>query len=166
MRTAASFLIVAAVCSAGVAAAAKVPAPTLFEPGVISAPGNDEAPTFSPDSRTIFFSRSSGKRSFLVTSRQAGGRWSKPEIASFAGPYSDQQPAFSPDGHCLCFTAAFAPASSSLRIEMIFSSENPDLFIRVLQGTALLPSGPDRQGITHGLKSMASCNNRRFARET
>jgi hypothetical protein len=98
MRTATSFLIVAAVCSARVAAAASVPAPTLFEPGVISAPATT-APTFSPDSRTIFFSRSSGKRSFLVTSRQAGGRWSKPEIASFAGPYSDQQPAFSPDGH-------------------------------------------------------------------
>jgi Tol biopolymer transport system component len=105
MRTATSFLMIAAVCSAGVAAAANVPAPSLFEPGVISGPGNDEAPTFSPDSRTIFFSRSSGKRSFLVTSRQAGGPWSKPEIASFAGPYSDQQPAFSPDGHYLVYVS-------------------------------------------------------------
>jgi hypothetical protein len=101
MRTATSFLIVAVVRAAGVASAANGPAPTLFEPGIISGPGNDGAPTFSPDGKAIFFSRSSGKRSFLATSRQAGGRWSKPEIASFAAPYSDQQPAFSPDGHFL-----------------------------------------------------------------
>jgi hypothetical protein len=54
MRTATSFLMVAAVCSAGVAAAANVPAPTLFEPGVISGPGNDEAPTFSPEQDDFF----------------------------------------------------------------------------------------------------------------
>lgn len=125
------------------------------------------APTFSPDGKTISFSRSSGRRRFLVTSRRAGGRWAKPEIASFAGPYSDQQPAFSPDGHFLFMVhrGPSLPASSSLRIEMIFSSENRGLFIRVLQGKTLLPSGPDRQEVKHGLKFMASCNNRGFAHE-
>lgn len=148
MRMATSFLIVAAVCAAGVAAAANGPGPTLFEPGIISGPGNDGAPTFSPDGKPIFFSRSSRKRSFLVTSRQAGGRWSKPEIASFAGPYSDQQPALSPDGHFL-----------------VYVSPRPSR-IRFLQGKTLLPSGPDRHGVTHRLKFMASCNNRGFAHET
>ena len=41
MRTATAFLIVVAVCAAGVAAAANGPASSLFEPGIISDPGND-----------------------------------------------------------------------------------------------------------------------------
>jgi len=45
-------------------------------------------------------------------------------------------------------TVAFTPASNSSTIEMIFSSENRDYFIRVLQRKALLRSGPQSQGVT------------------
>ena len=81
------------------------PTPDLFEPGVISSPANDGAPTFSPDGRTLFFERSNGKRSFIVTSHRVNAGWSKPEIASFAGPWNDQQPAYSPDGRFLVYVS-------------------------------------------------------------
>jgi WD40-like Beta Propeller Repeat len=81
-------------------------APMIFAPGVVSGPQNDGAPTFTPDARTIYFERSYGHRSIIFESRRVDASWSKPQVASFSGPWSDQQPALSPDGNRLVFASA------------------------------------------------------------
>ncbi|MBW8812790.1 MAG: PD40 domain-containing protein [Caulobacterales bacterium] len=96
-------LLVALLALAPVAAQAADPAPTIFAPGVISGAANDGAPTFMPDGRTIFFERTNGAWTAIVTSSLAAGRWSKPVLAPFASAYSDQQPALSPDGRFVVF---------------------------------------------------------------
>jgi hypothetical protein len=81
--------------------AAATAAPEIFLPGLISGPANDGSPTFSPDSNTIFFSRSSGNWTMILQSNKVAGQWSKPVIASFSGEWSDSSPELSPDGSYL-----------------------------------------------------------------
>jgi Tol biopolymer transport system component len=90
----------------GGSSVAQLPAPMIFAPGVVSGPQNDGAPTFTPDARTIYFERSYGHRSIVFESRRVDASWSKPQVASFSGPWSDQQPALSPDGNRLVFASA------------------------------------------------------------
>ena len=54
----------------------KLPAPVIFEPGVISGPANDGAPTFSPDGRTLLFERSNANSAVIMESHLENGRWS------------------------------------------------------------------------------------------
>jgi len=79
--------------------------PQIFQPGVVSGPANDGAPTFTPDGKTIFFTRSGATWSTILESHQTGGRWSEPEIAPFSGEWPDQQPALAPDGSYLVFVS-------------------------------------------------------------
>jgi hypothetical protein len=91
-----------------------LPAPQIFAPGVISGPGNDGAPAFMPDGRTVYFSRGGGTWSVLLESHFTDGRWSEPVIAPFSGDWSDSQPAVSPDGAFLVFVSwrPVAPTST------------------------------------------------------
>jgi Tol biopolymer transport system component len=99
------------------------PTPEVFAPGVISGPANDGAPTFSPDGKTLFFTRSATHWSVILESHQAaGGSWSTPVVAPFSGQWSDSSPAFSPDGSYLVYVS-----------------------IRIIPATADKP----RQGLSH-----------------
>jgi Tol biopolymer transport system component len=84
-------------------ARAAPPTPELFAPGVISGAANDGAPTFMPDGRTIFFERTNGAWTAIVTSHEVSGHWTNPVLAPFSSAYSDQQPALSPDGTFVVF---------------------------------------------------------------
>lgn len=92
-----------------------LPVAQVFAPGVISGPANDGAPTFSPDGKELFFTRSATRWSIILEShRQEDGRWSKPAVAPFSGEWSDASPAFSPDGSYLIFVSVRrAPVASS-----------------------------------------------------
>src|SRR5580693_7218558 len=95
---------------AGVANAADavvLPAPTIFAPGVISGPGNDGTPTFSPDERTLYFYRygAAPTSAVILESHRSGAEWSEPIVAFFSGPWSDRQPAFAPDGRTLVYVS-------------------------------------------------------------
>jgi Tol biopolymer transport system component len=103
---------------------AQLPAPMIFAPGVVSGPQNDGAPTFTPDARTIYFERSYGHRSIIFESRRVDASWSKPQVASFSGPWSDQQPALSPDGNRLVFASA----------RKVLSAEHPNEPPKILAG--------------------------------
>jgi hypothetical protein len=92
------------------AAAAATPAngpaaPTVFAPGVISGPQHETAPAFSPDGRTVWFSRSDGTASTVLVSHREGERWSAPEVAPFSGRWNDMEPAMAPDGSHLVFVS-------------------------------------------------------------
>ena len=62
----------------------------------------------SPDGAEIFYTLQSPQANFqtiLYLERGRNGKWSKPQVAPFAGKYSDLEPAFSPDGNKLFFSS-------------------------------------------------------------
>ena len=65
-------------------------APVIFAPGPISGPANDWTPTFSPDGKTLYFTRSGVSWGFILESHQTDKGWSEPVIASFSGEYPDR----------------------------------------------------------------------------
>lgn len=92
-------------CGAGATAWPVLPAPQVFAPGVVSGPANDEAPTFSPDGHTLFFTRSGAGGGTIMESHLANGRWSTPVIAPFSGAWPDLAPELSPDGSFLIYVS-------------------------------------------------------------
>jgi len=80
--------------------------PKLFGPGVISGPAHDLSPAFTPDGKTVYFTRSNSSASIIVTSTLAKGQWSAPAIASFSGTWNDLEPAMAPDGSFLVFASS------------------------------------------------------------
>src|SRR5882724_9627541 len=82
----------------------------LIAPGVLSTPADEYGAAFSPDGRTVCFTRRSPTtttRPFLVllVSHLRAGRWSEPEVPPFSGLTNDFAPSFSPDGRRLFFTS-------------------------------------------------------------
>ena len=57
----------------------------IFAPGVISGPANDGSPSFMPDGKTLFFTRSGSSAGTIMESRLVDGHWTTPEIAPFSG---------------------------------------------------------------------------------
>ena len=80
-------------------------APEVFAPGIISGPEHDTAPAFTPDGRTVYFSRSDGNRSTLLVSHLRRAGWTEPQTAPFSGTWSDMEPAMSPDGRFIVFVS-------------------------------------------------------------
>ncbi|MEP6730168.1 MAG: hypothetical protein ABJE10_06010 [bacterium] len=79
--------------------------PDVFAPGVISGAANDLSPAFTPDGRSVYFTRANSDQSTIVVSRLVGGTWTKPEIASFSGEWRDLEPSMSPDGSYMIFAS-------------------------------------------------------------
>lgn len=82
------------------------PQPHLFAPGVVSGPANDDAATFTPDGRTVYFFRSNGEDYDIMVSHFVGKRWSRPTIAPFSGHWRDLEPVMAPDGSYLIFASS------------------------------------------------------------
>jgi hypothetical protein len=87
-------------------------APEVFSPGVISGPANDLSPAFTPDGRTVFFTRANSSQSTIVFSHLSRGTWSEPQIAPFSGEWRDLEATMAPDGSYLIFVSN-RPASSA-----------------------------------------------------
>lgn len=90
------------------AAAGGLPAPRVWQPGVLSTTLHDAAPAFTPDGRTVFFSRSVGSGTpvpAIYVSHRVDGRWTTPEVAPFSGRYSDMEPYLAPDGSYMIFVS-------------------------------------------------------------
>jgi Tol biopolymer transport system component len=82
-----------------------LPAPAIFAPGVVSGPANDGTPSFLPDGKTLFFSRSGAAGGTILESHLTDGRWSEPEIAPFSGLWNDDHPTVAPDGSYVIFVS-------------------------------------------------------------
>jgi hypothetical protein len=76
--------------------------PELFAPGVISTDGREFAISFSPDGLECFFTMSLETNTLMVT-REIGGEWTEPRVASFSGRYFDFEPLFVPAGNRVYF---------------------------------------------------------------
>jgi WD40-like Beta Propeller Repeat len=80
--------------------------PEVFAPGVISGGAHDSAPAFTPDGKTVYFSRSNGDLSLIVESHRKKEKWSPPVLAPFSGRWNDMEPSMSPDGKFLIFVSS------------------------------------------------------------
>ncbi len=81
--------------------------PKIFAEGVISTEDIDDYFSFTPDGRTIYFTKHSASfaTGTIVVSHFRNGRWTEPEIAPFSGTYRDKEPFISPDGRRLFFSS-------------------------------------------------------------
>jgi Tol biopolymer transport system component len=98
--------LMAAICTANLliptsSVATGESAPEIFAPGVISGPGNDNCPSFTPDGTTVYFDIGS----MILMSHLTQGRWSQPRIAPFSGTWSDHDPAIAPDGSYIVYAS-------------------------------------------------------------
>lgn len=90
---------------AGQSAPAAAPEPELYLPDIVSTADYDLNAAFSPDGRTLLFTRSAFGHWWMtvfVTERSGTG-WSDPEVASFSGRYSDADAIYHPDGSAVFF---------------------------------------------------------------
>src|SRR5689334_7546162 len=81
--------------------------PALFAPGVISTADMELNAAFTPDGRTLYFTKRTPKAQFwtILVSSLKGSRWSTPRVAEFSGQYADFDPFVSPDGSQLFFNS-------------------------------------------------------------
>lgn len=80
-------------------------AAVLFAPGIVST-GDIFASTFTPDGRTVVFTKFAPPRPMtLMTSTFRDGAWSSPVPLPFSGTYRDLDPSFAPDGTRLFFSS-------------------------------------------------------------
>ncbi|WP_186728990.1 TolB family protein [Sphingomonas panacisoli] len=98
--------------SAAVDEAARVP--RLVAPGVISTPDFEYDTSFTPDGKTMYFTKGDPgyNRLTIVESRLVNGRWTQPRVASFSGIWKDADAHVSADGTKLYFISN-RPADNS-----------------------------------------------------
>ncbi len=102
------------------AAASPLPAPSILAPGVISGPADDGSPTFTPDGKTLFFTRSGNGGGTILESHAVDGRWSTPSIAPFSGEWNDQHPSMAPDGSYLVFVSTRPAPGVSTKVAHVW----------------------------------------------
>jgi hypothetical protein len=76
----------------------------IFAPGIVST-GDVFASTFTPDGRTVVFTKFAPPRMMLMSSAWVDGSWSTPSVLPFSGTFRDLDPAFTPDGRRLFFSS-------------------------------------------------------------
>ncbi len=103
--------------------ASALPVPGVFAAGVISGPANDGAPVFTPDGKTLFFTRSGTGAGTILQSHLENGTWSRPEIAPFSGRWNDQHAAIAPDGSFLVFTSTRPVAGTATRVAHLWRAD-------------------------------------------
>lgn len=96
------------------------PAPVIFAPGLISGPANDGSPTFAPDGKTLYFTRSGSGGGTILESHLVNGTWTRPEIAPFSGEWNDQHPSMAPDGSYLLFVSSRPAPGMASRVSHIW----------------------------------------------
>ncbi len=90
--------------------------PRLFAEGVISTKDDEFGGTFTPDGKTVYFSKSVLKfyLDIICFSEFKDGKWQTPKVAPFSGQYRDFDPVLSPDGTKMLFTSN-RPVEGKLR---------------------------------------------------
>lgn len=85
----------------------KMSEPKLFAVGIINTDGDEYGPAFTPDGRTLYFTRRKDRKGSesIVVSEFKNGNWTQPATVSFSGQYADKEPFVSPDGKHLFFAS-------------------------------------------------------------
>jgi len=81
--------------------------PKVFAEGVISTGDMELNAAFTPDGKTIYFTKRTPRPQLwaILESHFVRGKWSTPGVASFSGQYSDFDPIVSPDGSKLFWSS-------------------------------------------------------------
>jgi Tol biopolymer transport system component len=96
-------LLLMSIFSANACPQSDLAKPRMFAPGIISTPDDELNAAFTPDGKSLYFSKDAERKAIIVVSHLVNGKWSTPEVASFSGRYSDVDPYFSADGKQLFF---------------------------------------------------------------
>ncbi|MET0752798.1 MAG: hypothetical protein ABWZ66_05475 [Pyrinomonadaceae bacterium] len=82
-----------------------MPQPVMFGEGLVSTAEDDLNAAFSPDGKTIYFTRNfpRSRLGVILFSEYKKGKWTQPQIASFSGLATDYDPFFSADGSKIFF---------------------------------------------------------------
>ena len=98
-----------------------VPVPAVFAPGVISSDDRDYGIAFTPDGAEAYFTRRSPRGSpKIYVTYLAGGSWTEPVLAPFAG-VRDESPFLTPDGKSLLFSSRRVAPATGDRSDNIWS---------------------------------------------
>ena len=81
--------------------------PKLFAEGVINTSADEYNPSFTPDGKTVYFTRRIDRKGneAIMFSRQENGKWTAPQTAEFSGKFYDKEPFVSPDGKRVFFAS-------------------------------------------------------------
>ena len=93
-----------------------LPNPRVFAEGTISTADDEMDACFTPDGKTMYFTRNHmGQRlGVILEVHFDNGAWSAPEVASFSGRFTDYDPFIAPDGSKLFF-ASNRPTQGSVK---------------------------------------------------
>ena len=82
-------------------------APVIFAEGVINTSADEYNPTFTPDGKTVYFTRRIDRKGneMIMFSRLENGKWTPPQTAEFSGKFYDKEPMLSPDGKRIFFAS-------------------------------------------------------------
>lgn len=74
--------------------------PKLFAEGIINTSADEYNPTFTPDGKTVYFTRRLDRKGSeaIMFLRFENGKWTSPQIAEFSGKFYDKESFVSPDG--------------------------------------------------------------------
>lgn len=77
-----------------------MPQPVMFGENLVSTAEDDLNSAFSPDGKTVYFTRNFFRNllGVILFSEYKKGKWTQPQIASFSGQATDYDPFFSHDG--------------------------------------------------------------------
>lgn len=78
--------------------------PQVFAPGIVSSSYDEWATSFTPDGKTVYFSRG-GVFWTVCSAKNSNGSWERPQVANFSGTWRDTDPFVSPDGNRLFFVS-------------------------------------------------------------
>src|SRR3954469_2477622 len=81
--------------------------PHIFGEDVISTPDYEFNASFTPDEKTVYYSKSDPvfSRISIIESKRNRSKWGTPAMASFSGQWKDTDPFISPDGSKLFFAS-------------------------------------------------------------
>jgi Tol biopolymer transport system component len=82
-------------------------APRLFAEGIVNTGGDEYNPTFTPDGKTVYFTRRIDRRGneAIMFSKLENGKWTEPRTAEFSGKFYDKEPMLSTDGKRIFFAS-------------------------------------------------------------
>ncbi len=103
--------------------------PTLYSEVNINTEFRERDFALSPDGTEIFYTLQSPKGNFqtiVYLKKNATGKWSQPEVASFSGKFTDLEPAFTMDGKKLFFVSNRPLTGTGIKDFDIWYAEKKD----------------------------------------
>ena len=76
--------------------------PQAFASGIVTTPYTEWATSFTPDGKTVYFSRGAIYWT-MCYSKQVDGKWTKPHVVNISGKWTDTDPFITPDGRKMFF---------------------------------------------------------------